>query len=273
MSLSSTVWPLEQLEKGARTSHIIQILRTYISAVVPGQAAAPGIKMGSNAAAAISTMIISQAYPNLTYPLPPRAVSRHRRAEPEVETAVPGMSAKGIGQMIGCFQIFLGICVLATLLTTIIAHAVTLPSVLMSLTSGILYITCGVSSSGRCGAGVKRRRLVVRAAVITSVLAGLAALSSVVIYSIGFGGWQDMFCSSAYYCRYERDPMLFLIISLVLSILALGFAVLMTILSWNDLSNIDDLDLVAFSQEGWRDGESGDDNGKMLRDTSSSISV
>ncbi|KAG5842773.1 hypothetical protein ANANG_G00181300 [Anguilla anguilla] len=228
--------------------------------------------MSSNAAAAISAMITSQVYPQLYYPPPTRTVTRQRREEQESE--VPGIFAKGTNQAIGCFQILLGLGILVTFLITILASELTLPLIVLSVTSSFVYITNGVVSCSRwrCRARVKRRRVVIRATVITNAVGVLVALVSIIIYCLSFRIWRLEPCDSSYFCTYDKNPTAALIILLALSVLELGFAVMTTVFGWNHLKDTEDPDLVAFSREGWRDGERGDGNRKPLKATSSSIS-
>ncbi|XP_061111019.1 uncharacterized protein LOC133137042 [Conger conger] len=228
--------------------------------------------MGSNAAAVISAMITSQVYPQLYYPPPARTVARQRMEEHERESEAPGTSAKGTSQAIGIFQITLGIGIIVTLLLTIMISHFSVLNFVMSMTSSIVYMTNGTMSCcrWRCMAGVKRRRGVIRATIVMTTLGLLMALTSIVFYCLSFGGWHGGPCM-ALYCHYKDiNPMPVLIMLLFLTILELGFAIMTAVLIWNH--HVDELDLVAFSQEGWRDGERGDDNGKPLRATSPSAS-
>ncbi|XP_036411130.1 uncharacterized protein LOC118796385 isoform X2 [Megalops cyprinoides] len=108
-------------------------------------------------------------------------------------------------------------------------------------------------------ARVKSRLIVVRATIVTSALSGVTAIICIVIYfcylnCVGFSACSEMH--------------VMLVILCVLSFLELAFAALTIVYAYKALYNINDLEPVVFSREGWRDGTRGSDDGKDLMVTS-----
>ncbi|KAJ8335172.1 hypothetical protein SKAU_G00408110 [Synaphobranchus kaupii] len=227
---------------GARALHNIPIHTIYTPAAVWEQRRAWGVKMSSYSAAAISAMIITQVNPRLYFPPPPpRTVTRQQREEQESE--VSAIFSDGTDETIWSFQIILGFGILVTFLITFLLNGMSLPSIVISLTSSLVYITNGVLSCFRmrCQAGVKHRLVLIRVSVITNAIGVVAALISIVIYSVHFKPWSQHYCHGPHYCRYDLLPTPTFIILLLLTILELGFAILTTVYGWSHLRHVDDL--------------------------------
>ncbi|XP_036411129.1 uncharacterized protein LOC118796385 isoform X1 [Megalops cyprinoides] len=208
--------------------------------------------MSSHAAAAISAMISSQASH------PPATVRRRINVREEPEAV--RIFTKRTNETVGILQMLFGCGIFVVSLWILFAER-SIASTVMSMAGSTLYIASGVFSCARwnCMARVKSRLIVVRATIVTSALSGVTAIICIVIYfcylnCVGFSACSEMH--------------VMLVILCVLSFLELAFAALTIVYAYKALYNINDLEPVVFSREGWRDGTRGSDDGKDLMVTS-----